>query len=250
MDRLAGTDGLGKGRKVSQRTLKATEHENRVFGAEVARENGDLQKVCEAAGGAAACRVLSTWDGHSDIDSVGTHIFQEFWKRVPVDGLWQVPFDANDPVGTPRDLNELNPLVVQAMEDAIAYLKAKDIPFNAPWGSLQVAGDDGAPPIPIGGGEGFAGNANAVASRDAGANLDRHYPVSYGSSHIQAVAFRDAGRVDASTILTYGQAIDPTLRSSRDQTRLFSQERWVRFPWTDREIRRSLVRRILVTDAR
>ena len=37
LDRLAGTDGLAKDRKVSQRTLMATEHENRVFGAELAR---------------------------------------------------------------------------------------------------------------------------------------------------------------------------------------------------------------------
>ena len=44
---------------------------------------------------------------------------------------------------------------------------------DAPWGSLQVAGDDGAPPIPVGGGEGFAGNANAVSSRFPAANTDR-----------------------------------------------------------------------------
>ncbi len=250
MDRVAGSDGLGRRHKVSHRTLKATEHENRVFGAEVAREGGDLADVCAAAAGGVACEVLAAWDGRSDIDSVGTHIFQEFWKRVPEDGLWQVPFDAEDPVDTPRDLNELNPLVVQAMQDALAHLEDKGVAFDARWGSLQVAGDDGAPPIPIGGGEGFAGNANAVSSRDPGANLNRLYPVSYGSSHIQAVAFRDDGRLTASTILTYGQAIDPTSRFDHDQTRLFSKERWVRFPWTDREIRQDLVRRLVVTDAR
>ena len=50
MDRLAGSDGLAKGRKVSHRTLKLFEHENRVFGAELAKENDDLVTVCEAAG--------------------------------------------------------------------------------------------------------------------------------------------------------------------------------------------------------
>ena len=40
LDRLAGTDGLATDRKVSQRTLMATEHENRVYGAEVARQDG------------------------------------------------------------------------------------------------------------------------------------------------------------------------------------------------------------------
>jgi acyl-homoserine-lactone acylase len=242
MDRLAGKDELARNRKVSHRTLKLFEHENRVFGGEVARAGNDLQEVCEAADGGKACTVLKTWDGRSDIDSVGTHVFQEFWKRAQsVTGLWQVPFDAADPVGTPRDLNETNPLVVQAMRDALAFLDEKKVAYDAPWGSLQVAGDDGAPAIAIGGGEGYAGNANAVASRDAGANKKRLYPVSYGSSHIQAVAFTDGG-VDADTILTYGQSLNRRSKNSHDQTRLFSQERWVDFAFTPKQIRRALVR--------
>ncbi|HEU4512929.1 MAG TPA: penicillin acylase family protein [Nocardioidaceae bacterium] len=242
MDRLAGTDELARNKRVSHRTLKLFEHENRVFGAEVARENGDLSTVCESAGGGEACEVLAKWDGRSDVDSVGTHIFQEFWKRAQsATGLWQVPFDAADPVGTPRDLNEANPQVVQAMQDALAFLDAKKVAYDVPWGSLQVAGDDGAPPIPIGGGEGYAGNANAVASRGPVTNLDRLYPVTYGSSHIQAVAFTDRG-VDADTILTYGQSLNRRSRQSSDQTRLFGQERWVDFAFTPMQVRRALVR--------
>ncbi|MFZ5847307.1 MAG: penicillin acylase family protein [Actinomycetota bacterium] len=242
LDRLAGKDKLARNRKVSHRTLKLFEHENRVFGAEVARAGDDLQDVCAAAGGGEACEVLARWDGRSDIDSVGTHIFQEFWKRAQsVTGLWQVPFDAADPVGTPRDLNEANPLVVQAMSDALAFLEEKGIAHDAPWGSLQVAGDDGAPPIPIGGGEGFAGNANAVSSRGPLPGAKRAYPVTYGSSHIQAVAFTDRG-VDADTILTYGQSLNRRSRNSHDQTRLFSKEKWVDFAFTPAQIRRDLVR--------
>lgn len=246
MDRLAGTDKLAKGRKVSHRTLRLFEHENRVFGAELTRENGDLVTVCETAGGDDSCKVLSTWDGRSDIDSVGTHIFQEFWKRAQeVSDPWEVPFDAADPVGTPRDLDESNAEVVQAMSDALAFLEERGIAPATPWGRLQVAGDEGAPPIPTGGGEGFAGNANAVASRLPATNTKRLYPVSYGSSHIQAVAFQDRG-VAAHTILTYGQSMDPTRIFSSDQTRLFSQERWVRFPWSDAQIRRDTLRSYVV----
>ena len=241
MDRLAGRDGLAADRRVSHRTLRLFEHENRVFGAELARRDGDLHEVCLAADGGRACDVLTTWDGRSDTGSVGTHVFQEFWKRVPAELLWEVPFDPADPVGTPRDLDEKNPQVVAAMRDALAYLRERQVPFGARWGSLQVAGDDGAPAIPVGGGEGFAGNANAVSSRFPATNRDRLYPVSYGSSHIQAVAFTDHG-VDADTILTYGQSLDPTSRYSSDQTRLFGREQWVDFPWTDRQIRGDLVR--------
>ena len=248
MDRLAGTDGLAKDRKVGLRTLKLFEHENRVFGAELARENGDLQKVCQAASGGASCDVLAAWDGRSDVDSVGTHIFQEFWRRAQDAAvLWETPFDPADPVGTPRDLAETSPQVVQAMRDALTYLADKGIAPATPWGQLQVAGDDGAPAIPIGGGEGFAGNANAVSSRMPAANTDRLSAVSYGSSHIQAVAFRDKGRLAARTILTYGQSMDPTRATSRDQTRLFSREKWVTFPWTDAQVERQKVRRYVVS---
>ena len=247
LDRLAGTDGLATDRKVSQRTLMATEHENRVYGAEVARQDGALDTVCQAAQGGHSCDVLKRWDGHSDIGSVGTQIFQEFWKRAQdVQGLWLVPFDPADPVNTPRSLNAANPLVVQAMKDALGHLESLGVSPDARWGSLQVAGDDGAPAIPIGGGEGFAGNANAVSSRNPAANLSRLYPVSYGSSHIQAIAFRPHGGVTARTILTYGESIDPSRPTSKDQTRLFSRERWVSFPWTPRQVRRDAVRTYVV----
>ncbi|MFP5252911.1 MAG: penicillin acylase family protein [Actinomycetes bacterium] len=247
MDRLAGIDELAKGRRVSHRTLKLFEHENRVFGAELAKENGDLVTVCESAGGGQACEVLASWDGRSDIDSVGTHVFQEFWKRAQdvSTPLWEVPFDADDPVGTPRDLAEENPDVVAAMRDALAFLEERGIAPATPWSRLQVAGDEGAPPIPIGGGEGFAGNANAVSSRLPATNKKWLYPLSYGSSHIQAVAFKDRG-LAAHTILTYGQSMDPTRPTAVDQTRLFSQERWVRFPWSDAQIRADKVRAYVV----
>ena len=233
LDRLAGTDGMGEGGSISLDQLRAMEHENRVFGAELARENDDLQTVCEAAGGGPACGVLADWDGRTDIDSVGAHVFREFWRRSPA--AWEEAFDPARPVETPRDLDEANSDVVAAMEAALAYLVEEGIPFDAPLGDLQVAGDDGAPVIPIGGGEGFTGNANVVTTSDPGANTDHPYPISYGSSHIQAVAFTDDG-VDARTILTYSQSTDPTQSDSADQTRLFSEERWVDFPFTMAEI--------------
>jgi acyl-homoserine-lactone acylase len=219
-----------------------------VFGAELAREDDDLQDVCVAADGGEACDVLEAWDGRSDVDSVGTHVFQEFWQRVDALGgaQWEVPFDPQDPMGTPRDLDEGNADVVQAMRDALDHLDTEGVPYDAPWGELQVAGDEGAPPIPIGGGEGYAGNANAVASRMPAANEDRLLPISYGSSHIQAVSFLGGGRVRADTILTYAQSTDPTSRWSADQTRLFSRERWVPFPFTRAQVADQRISRLTV----
>jgi acyl-homoserine-lactone acylase len=240
VDRFASNGGTGK---ESLKSLRGHEHENRVRAAEVMREGNDLNELCAATGETAACQVLARWDGHSNRRSVGNHIFEEFMKRAPADSLWEVPFDAADPFNTPRDLAETNQSVQAAMAAAIAYIRTKGIRFDAAWGSLQVAGDRGASPIPLGGGLGdLAGNANALASYRPDQNGDRFRPITYGSSHIQAIAFLDKGRVRARTILTYSQYENPRSRWSEDQTKLYSKQKWVAFPFTEAEIRRHLVR--------
>jgi acyl-homoserine-lactone acylase len=242
-DRIRGEDG----RTVPPRVLRGWEHQNRLMAAEVMREGDALDAVCDEQAEPEACAVLAAWDGRSDRGSVGTHLFEAFVERLPAEGVWLTPFDASDPLHTPRDLNSANPQVRQAMSEAIAAVRDAGVRFDAPWGRLQVAGDRGAPAIGLGGGTGDAvGNANALASRWARRHRDAYRPITYGSSHIQAVSFRDRG-VDARTILTYGQSEDPRSRWSSDQTELFSQERWVRFPWTDAQVDDQLLRRYVVS---
>jgi len=208
---------------------------------------GALDKACARTGKKHACKILAAWDGHSNKGSVGYQLFDAFAARVPTTGIWKVPFDFQHPLSTPRGLISRSPAVVKAMSDAIAALHQANVPLDARWGSLQVAGDRGAPAIPLGGGSGdSAGNANALASHDPRSNRNRYRPVTYGSSHIQAVAFLAAGRLSVHSILTYGQSEDPTSPYSSDQTRMFSDKRWVHFAWTRGEIRRRLVSKITV----
>ena len=226
------TDALASG-PISQEQLRGFEHQNRVMGAELTRVNGDLDKTCQAARGGSACVVLKAWDGRTNTDSVGAHIFQEFFSRTK-ESRWWVKFKASDPLNTPRDLKERSYLVTRAMRQALAYLRQKGIPFDAPLGTLQVA-DKAGDPIPIGGGTGETGNANVVVSRAPVENPKELYTVNYGSSHIQAVSFTDTG-VKASTILTYGQSLDPSSPWYDDQTAMFGQKQWVEFPFTDAEV--------------
>lgn len=225
------TDALKKGR-ISHGTLRGFQYRNRVFGAELARQNGDLDKLCQAAQGGQACAVLKKWDGSSDVNSVGSHIFREFIKRAKAP--WAVPFDPADPLNTPRDLKETDHATIGAMRDSIDFLQAKKIPLTARLGTLQVADKQGAQ-IPLGGGDAESGNANALGDSGIFSTSGKLYRVNYGSSYIQAVSFTRSG-VKASTILTYGQSLDPRSPWSRDQTRMFSQEKWVDFPFTKREI--------------
>lgn len=241
------SDALVGGRRISPAKLASFEYQNRVMGAEVMRVDGALDQVCQAAGGGDACDVLRTWDGRSDTTSVGNHIFEEFVKRLPGGGIWKKPFDAKDPLNTPRGLVPGNQGTVKAMKDAIAHLREQGIAMNAPWGSLQVAGDRGAPPIHLGGGSHAAGNANVLTPRTPEQNDEFWSPVTYGSSHVQSVAFLADGRVSARTILTYSQSENPRSPWSSDQTRLYAAERWVTFPWTARQIAAQQVSKEVVT---
>jgi acyl-homoserine lactone acylase PvdQ len=94
-----------------------------VLAAEVMRQDGDLDSVCDATGETEAYAVLAAWDGRSDKDSVGTHIFEEFAARLPAEGVWLTPFSPADPMHPPRDLNTANPQVTQAMQDAIDAIR-------------------------------------------------------------------------------------------------------------------------------
>jgi acyl-homoserine-lactone acylase len=236
--------------KVSPESLRGTEHENRLGAAQAMGTNDDLVTVCEAADGGSACDALKNWDRHSNRGSRGYALFEAFATRMPASGGYKIAFDPNDPVDTPRDLDESNANVIKAMKDALAYLATKGIAPDAQWGDVQVAGDDGADPIPLGGGDGDkAGNANALASRNPVQNASFGKPVTYGSSHIQAISFLPDNKVDAKTILTYGQSENPTRNSHQDQTQLFSNKEWVSFPWTDAEIAAQAVSIKTVTNA-
>ncbi len=242
-------DRIAAGKKETPRSLAGHQHENRVMAAEVMREDGALDAVCEATGETEACEALAAWDGRSDKGSRGVHLFEAFVGNLPsalpvvgLNTIWTTPFDPSDPFHTPAGLNVDDPQVVQAMQDAIDEVRDAGVAFDARWGSLQVAGDRGAPAIPLGGGSGNgAGNANALASYFPEQNAKRYKPITYGSSHIQAIAFRKKGAPIARTILTYSQSEDPTSRFHADQTRLFSQEKWVRFAWTDQQIRKDRI---------
>lgn len=235
LDRLDGSDGLGGPDVFTHDQLMAIQTENRVYGAELAREDDDLQDVCAAADvPQAACDALAGWDGRTDVDSRGAILFREFFTRAGAQ-TWEVPFDAADPVNTPRDLDEDASAVIAAFEAGVATLDDAGVAYDAPLGSQQKAGDEGAGDIPVHGGFSSTGSANVVAIRNPTANTDVLYPISYGSSHIQAVAFDDEG-VEGCTILTYGQSFDASSDRHDDQTRLWAEEDWVCWPRTQEEI--------------
>ncbi|MFC9582310.1 penicillin acylase family protein [Streptomyces yangpuensis] len=211
----------------------------------------DVAKACSALPGgtatagdgtvvdvSAACAVLARWDRTTDVGSRGALLFDRFWRRLtastPAADLWLVPFSATDPVHTPRTLNRAAPGIGRALADTVAELRAAGIALDAPLGEHQFVVRDGRK-LPVGGGTEALGVWNKIEARwNAAAG---GYPdVASGSSHIQAVGWDGSSCPVASTLLTYGQSSDPGSPYHADQTRLFSEERWVRARFCERDI--------------
>jgi acyl-homoserine-lactone acylase len=180
-----------------------------------------------------ACDVLEAWDLRHNLDSVGAPLFQEFWQRVTPESVWTTPFDANDPVNTPRGLNVGDPQVKQALVDAVDQLQELGLPLDAPLGTVQYVVRNGQQ-IPIHGGPGGVGVFNAINNSLSG-TPGRGYDVPHGSSYIQTVTW-DQNGPKAAIILTYSQSTDPASPHYKDMTELYSQKGWVDVRYTEADI--------------
>ncbi|MDG2303363.1 MAG: penicillin acylase family protein [Candidatus Binatia bacterium] len=240
-DRLAGTDGLGApGFTVAH--VQELLYGNRNIGGELIR--ADVLSICEGvedwtpyagnpAEAAQACAVLGSWDGRFNTTSVGPHIWQEFWSEVSgVANLWAVPFDANDSVNTPRELNVGDAAVVEEVKASLGaavdeLVDDRGLPMDRPWGQVQYR-TDGDERIPIHGGSG-ASMFSVISSRyvdDQGLGTIRA-----GNSYIHAVTWDESECPDAYAVLTYSQSTDPASPHYADMTRVYSAEEWVDMPY-------------------
>jgi acyl-homoserine-lactone acylase len=232
--RLAGTDGLGPP-GFTLPTLQEVMFGNRNLSAELARDT--TVSACRASGRAdlaEACTVLAAWDTRADVGSRGAVLWREYWLRLVGAGVpWAVAYDPNDPVGTPRGIEGADPKVLTALTGAVEDLRAKGIALDVPLGELQ-AEPRGAERIPIHGCSELEGCFNIVTSdRDAQGRYDPRT----GASFIMAAAFDAKGVPRGEAVLSYSQSEDPRSPHYADQTRLYSQERWLPMRFTERQIR-------------
>lgn len=257
--RLAGTDGR-PGTTFTIPALQDIALSSQIYSVELARKQV-LDSLCTqplligsagpvAAGDqAAACVVLTAWDGKDNLASVGSHVWREFFRRAvgnlgglpvglpatPLTGIWQNAFSASDPVNTPNTLNTNNLQVQQAFADGIAAVKASGIPFDRPLGQIQYSGVQKNSRIPIFGGEGSVGAFTVVSTQ--GENLTKDgYGIVYGNSYIQTVTWDAKGQPQAEGFITYSQSTDPANPHYDDFTKAYSQKKWQKFPFSAADI--------------
>jgi acyl-homoserine-lactone acylase len=213
----------------SRQELQDAVFNNRQYLGELWRD--ELVAMCEQMGAdAAACAALKGWNVRDDNDSRGAILFRRFATRALAvnGGPYREAFNADDPLNTPRGLNTGHPQVQQALTDAIADLRNAGIPFDAPLRDWQYEkrGDER---IPIHGGPGTVGVFNAI---NVSWNAKEGYSnVPHGSSYVQVVRLAPGKCPDVRTILTYSQSSSPESPWFADQTRLFSEKKWVEVPF-------------------
>jgi acyl-homoserine-lactone acylase len=210
---------------------------HRHFGAELLLD--DVLTICGNDGDiAAGCDVLRAWNRTANIDSRGMQVWTEFWEIARhIDGLYAVPFDPVDPVNTPRGIATENPVVREAVREALAAAQQRlvdaDIALDTPWGDVQFAERNGTR-IPVPGGPGRHGMfsyINTDFTKGKG-----YTPIVHGNSYIQVVTWDEDGVPDARGILTYSQSPDADSPHYYDQTELYARGEWLQLPFTDEEI--------------
>ncbi len=263
-ERLAGEDGL-RGRRFRLHQLQKIMLSNQNYAGQVLRDG--VVALCEASPNvtledgsvvdiSGACPVLATWNLRDDLESRGAHVFRELMveagsrgaRRMPGDFNFLTPFDEDDPLATPRDLDPNdNPAVLAALARAVQKLADAGIPLDAKLGDIQGVTRAGEF-IPLHGGPESSGVFNKIGSDFAGA---AGYPevTASSSSWIQATEFTRWGPRSRG-ILTYSLSTNPESPHFADQTKRFSKKRWLRLPFEEWDVEWSARSRDYVVEGR
>ncbi|MCZ6830987.1 MAG: penicillin acylase family protein, partial [Gammaproteobacteria bacterium] len=256
--RLAGNDGFDESPKFTLDTLKQLMYDNRVHAAELVLD--DVLSICAGieviigqpdsvpSRALEACAVLAQWDRRVNLDSRGAQVFTEFWEKVRAatgvgfqdvvenDDFWRVDFDPQDPILTPRgidtDLESNHNLMINALSDAVLELDAADVGLDTPWGEVQVL-ERNQERVPLHGGDGKMGVFGAI---EVGLQEGGYINPGSGNSYIQAVTWDESDCPLADVILTTSNSSDPASDHYADQSRLYSNKEWLRFPFCDSDI--------------
>jgi acyl-homoserine-lactone acylase len=232
-------DELRGGGRFSLESLKRAMFNNRLMAAELWRD--ELVGLCRREPGvpAQACDVLERWSGRDDLDARGALLFRRFAERALAapSSPYRVPFDPNDPLGTPRGLNTENPAVRDALRGAISDLQNGGMPLDAPLSAWQY--ETRGERIPLHGGLSQVGSFNVLQTKF---DPKKGYTdVQAGQTYIQAVQYTgDEGcGVRAFTELGHSLTNDPASPYFNNGTKLIASKEWVDQPFCAGDVQRS-----------
>ena len=261
-ERIAGTDGLA-GKGFDLKGLEDVALSDRVYLGELWRDS--LVTLCAAAPGGTlmgsngpvqlgdSCEILRSWDLHDDLDSAGALLFRRFGTNLlanfpglptglqgstspGAETLYTTQYSNSDPVNTPSGLDIANPLVGQALADAITDLQGAGIPLDAGLRGYQYT-TRGGQRISLPGGPDSLGNFNVISA--PWKSGEGFTDIVHGSSFIMAAQFT-GGKcpVKAGTFVTYSESENQKSKHASDYTKAFSRKRWNKAPFCNADVRK------------
>lgn len=266
LDRVAGTDGF-PGTNVTVDIVKQMVLGGRTYSSENFREQV-LTGICNAStlslandvytGRAispavdvditAACAAIRDWDGRNNPDSVGSLGWDEFFFRIdallgdPGVRPFSVPFDAADPIGTPRNLDTTKAYVREAFAAGVYAVQQAGFDFRVPRSEISYRlAADGSKISVLGGYQRTGSFTIGQVRRPVLASGTAWGPVNYGNSYMQVVGFLPEGKLDANTFVTYSESEDPASPHFADYSQKYAKKEWLRAAFTEDEIAAQVV---------
>jgi acyl-homoserine-lactone acylase len=254
--RVAGTDGLGPAKftiPTLQRMWEGDRSEQiaslvlRPLVADCRAHPEQIASNGSAVNLTSACQALAHYNGTGQLGAKGGWLF-EVWADLDSDsGFYATPFNAADPLTTPSGLNTSSSATpLKWLADAVLSLQGHHVLLDASFGQVQHAPQSKNLFVP--GCVGDSSNANegvgcftAIYANDGtpmstGPLVGVPYGTVYdGSSLVMTTQLNPSGPVSEG-ILTYSQATDPMSPWYSNMTKLYSERRWVKLPYTAREL--------------
>lgn len=254
--RLDGNDGY-PGNKASVDTVKQMVLNSRALTAELFKAQA-LPLVCATATIStnvdpetgesfppvavdvrAACSALRAWDNTGNPGARGAHVWDEFWRRaalLPEADLYNVQFDANNAIHTPRDLKvSAGSALRLAFGAAVLRAQRSGFSMTATRGETLFVTRN-MRKIGLYGGCEEPGYFTISCSENrldqGGYSMDGN---PNGSSYMQVVSFRNSG-VEAYTFLTYSLSDDPASSRYSNYTDRYASKNWLKLPFSENDI--------------
>ena len=235
-------DLIHNDRILSLEDVVALKHSMRMMMAERLKEDLVAAALGTDPSGdlAEAVGLLAAWENRASRDSRGSALFElwadRYFEQVEDEEAYAVPWDADDPMQTPRGLGD-PAAAVAALEWAVEEATRRFGSWNVTWGSVHRIRADTLD-LPVGGCPSHLGCFRVIGYQE---DPDGTYRARTGDAWVLAVEFSDPPK--AYSVLAYGNSNREESPYFYNQASLFADNRLKPVAFTEAEIQASLTDR-------
>ncbi|QIR40530.1 acylase [Tolypothrix sp. PCC 7910] len=164
-----------------------------------------------------AANILAAWDRNADADSRGAVLFSFWWREMPDDEIFTIPWSEKSPRTTPDGLKDPES-AAKALQIAATKVKKAYGKLDVAWGEVFRV-RSGNLDLPANGGDGDQGIFRVLNFAPA---KDERFQAVAGDSYVAAIEFSQP--VKAMALLSYGNATQPASPHISDQLTLFARK--------------------------